>query len=440
MPGALADEEFKLGESSAALDEASEFAKNIQRRADAALAFLQANVSRSVRAAPLARSRPLRRRYSLGEWVYYWRRDPSGTNLEKCHWRGLAMVSQPEYREDDESEQPNVVWLVHGSALLRCTRENLRPEYPVERSQCEQLQPDTAVPEATFDHILKAMGKSRGPVRFNDLTGEPPPTADGEQQQRTHSDDELMPPADDDEAARSAERPKRRLRQKTRPNDDHDDEPVNEEVGREANRHNVDSPETSEPRPEPTETLEEREPATVAASSSAVNPETASAKRPREEVQQQVLDDYNTLRRGEGLNPLSKRHMSSSSLRNLAELDCRDAAEIPATMGDTDDEDLLLLYDDGEEIYPADRKRDSVIEARLTKDERRQFDEAKIKALQPWIDNEAWEAADPSEAHAGEVCPMRFLLKWKRTADGYEANARVILQGFHLHEVTSVKR
>ena len=33
---------------------------------------------------------------------------------------------------------------------------------------------------------------------------------------------------------------------------------------------------------------------------------------------------------------------------------------------------------------------------------------------------------------------MRFLLKWKRKGDGFEANARVILQGFHLHEVTSV--
>ena len=147
-----------------------------------------------------------------------------------------------------------------------------------------------------------------------------------------------------------------------------------------------------------------------------------------------------TNRPGEGFNPLSKRHMSSSSLPNLASTNtARPAVDIPATMGDTDDDELMLLYDDyGDDIYLADRKRDSVIEARLTPEERRQFDDAKIKALQPWIENEAWEAADPSDAHAGEVCPMRFLLKWKRKGDGFEANARVILQGFHLHEVTSV--
>ena len=85
LSGAIVDEEFKLGEASAAQDEASEFAKNIQRRADAAQALMQANVSRSVKAAMLARSRPLRRRFAQGEWAYYWRKGRSGTNLEKCY-------------------------------------------------------------------------------------------------------------------------------------------------------------------------------------------------------------------------------------------------------------------------------------------------------------------------------------------------------------------
>jgi len=61
----------------------SELAKNIQRRSDAAQAFPQANVSRAVRAAVLARSRPLGRCYTLGERVYYRRIDRSDTNLEK---------------------------------------------------------------------------------------------------------------------------------------------------------------------------------------------------------------------------------------------------------------------------------------------------------------------------------------------------------------------
>ncbi|CAK0827016.1 unnamed protein product [Prorocentrum cordatum] len=82
-------------------------------------------------------------------------------------------------------------------------------------------------------------------------------------------------------------------------------------------------------------------------------------------------------------------------------------------------------------------KRDAVVEARLAQDEKVQFDEAKTKALLPWIDNQAWQAVNEATAGAGEVCPMRFLLKWKMKDGVREANARVILQGFHLEEVAS---
>ena len=144
LPGAIADEEFKLGEASAAQDEVSEFAKNTQWRADAAQALMQASVSRSVRAAmPADRDRS-------GETVRAGRmailaQFPSGANLEKRHWRGPAMVSQLEYRDNPESEQPNIVWLAHGSALLWCTHENLRLEYPADHAQREQMQPDTTI-------------------------------------------------------------------------------------------------------------------------------------------------------------------------------------------------------------------------------------------------------------------------------------------------------
>ncbi|CAK0874691.1 unnamed protein product, partial [Prorocentrum cordatum] len=75
--------------------------------------------------------------------------------------------------------------------------------------------------------------------------------------------------------------------------------------------------------------------------------------------------------------------------------------------------------------------------ARLTMDERKQFDEAKTKTLMPWIENQAWQAVNESTADAGEICPRRFLLKWGMKDGVREANARVILQEFHLEEVTS---
>jgi len=70
LPGTLAEEEFRLAEQSQATDARTEFAETLARQASAGAAFLKANVSTAVRAALLARSRPMRRRFAVGEWVY----------------------------------------------------------------------------------------------------------------------------------------------------------------------------------------------------------------------------------------------------------------------------------------------------------------------------------------------------------------------------------
>ena len=104
--------------------------------------------------------------------------------------------------------------------------------------------------------------------------------------------------------------------------------------------------------------------------------------------------------------------------------------------GDGGDEDELEeFYDDGSTVYFVAHKKPDILEARLTPDERRKFNEAKDKALQPWLDNRAWEAAEEDEVGEGEDCPLRFLLKWKLVDGKYKANARVILQGFKHKDV-----
>ena len=124
------------------------------------------------------------------------------------------------------------------------------------------MQPDTTIPEATFDRILKAMGKVRGPVRFNDLTGETPPTADSDHEERTHDDeDEPMPQAsgateEPAQPAHSADRPTRRPRQKTNMNTA--DEPMDaDEDAHTPEPQGGDASAAADPWPEPT--LEERE-------------------------------------------------------------------------------------------------------------------------------------------------------------------------------------
>eukprot|EP00913_Durusdinium_trenchii_P017657 g16596.t1 len=76
-------------------------------------------------------------------------------------------------------------------------------------------------------------------------------------------------------------------------------------------------------------------------------------------------------------------------------------------------------------------------EKKLTPEQRKEFDNAKDAALQVWIENAAWKAVPEEEAKEGEVVPARFLQRWKPTADGHKANARVILQGFRHKDVLS---
>lgn len=135
LPGAPADEDVRLTELKT--DKKSEFVQDLERLTSAGTAFPQANTARAVREALLARTRPLRRRYEVGEWCYYWREGESA--LEKCCWRGPALVTIVEPSAiDSEKNWDSTVWMVHGSSLQQCTHEQLRPETPEERNQREQ--------------------------------------------------------------------------------------------------------------------------------------------------------------------------------------------------------------------------------------------------------------------------------------------------------------
>ena len=74
-------------------------------------------------------------------------------------------------------------------------------------------------------------------------------------------------------------------------------------------------------------------------------------------------------------------------------------------------------------------------EAKLTEKEKKEFREAKDKALRVWLENKAWKAVPENEAQEGDIIPARFLQRWKPTKEGKVANARVIIQGFRRKDV-----
>ena len=101
--------------------------------------------------------------------------------------------------------------------------------------------------------------------------------------------------------------------------------------------------------------------------------------------------------------------------------------------GYMDVDEMVLLFESEECVYMA--KGNDIVEARLTQFEKDLFSIAKDEALKPWADNGAWKATPETDTLEGEVCPLRFLLKWKMKAGVKTASARVIMQGFKHKDV-----
>ncbi|CAK0862702.1 unnamed protein product [Prorocentrum cordatum] len=169
VPGALCVEDFGLAEQAALVDPKSEVHEMMVRRAAAGTAFIEANCSRAVRAALLARSWPTRRECQIGEWVYFWRPEMS-TGLEKCHWHGLALVVAVESKvNEDDVMHTSVAWVTHGRTIYRCTVEQLRPELSSETREREGRREDPDSLLSTIEKLRRALRRTKGTCSFSDL-------------------------------------------------------------------------------------------------------------------------------------------------------------------------------------------------------------------------------------------------------------------------------
>ena len=84
---------------------------------------------------------------------------------------------------------------------------------------------------------------------------------------------------------------------------------------------------------------------------------------------------------------------------------------------------------------PEEEIMQAVVESKLSKEEKKEFLEAKRKALVPWCENDAWRRVKRTGAPEGTIVPMRFLLRYKEK----KPHARVILQGFRHRDVLESK-
>ena len=100
-----------------------EFAEIMNKRTAAAEVFLRADASERLRRALLRKFRSVQESVQVGHQCYFWR-EQGTRHLDKTKWHGPATVCM---REDDDQGRPRVYWVTHGTSLVRCSGEQIRP-------------------------------------------------------------------------------------------------------------------------------------------------------------------------------------------------------------------------------------------------------------------------------------------------------------------------
>ena len=121
VPGSLTSDEDLSSHASVEGDdlEAEKHRRRLDLRCRARQVFWEADNSQTIRRALLRRSNPVRGPYKPGDWVLYWMRKGSPNRLAAGRWHGPARVIS--------QEGSSITWISHGTIILRCAPENLRP-------------------------------------------------------------------------------------------------------------------------------------------------------------------------------------------------------------------------------------------------------------------------------------------------------------------------
>ena len=157
VPGSLtSDEDLSSHAATEGSDlEAERHRQRLELRCQARKVFWEADNNHAIRRALLRRGNPTRGPYRPGDWVLYWLRKTSPNRLAAGRWHGPAKVIC--------QEGSAVVWVSHGTTVLRCAPENLRP---ASLREWQRLAP------ADLEGISKNVG---GSSSFLDLTASDAP-------------------------------------------------------------------------------------------------------------------------------------------------------------------------------------------------------------------------------------------------------------------------
>lgn len=165
-PSAVTADEFSPTIQNNAIND-PEFAEELERRQTAKLAFMKADADSRIRRALLRRHRLLRAPLAIGTICYFWR-EAGVPRLQKSKWRGPATVIM---REDNQDGRPLCYWIVHGTSLIRCAPEHVRPD--VNEPTTTTLQAQNVRAEDAIRGI-----RTRSTTQYVDLRGTEAPPMD----------------------------------------------------------------------------------------------------------------------------------------------------------------------------------------------------------------------------------------------------------------------
>ncbi|CAE7708982.1 GIP [Symbiodinium sp. CCMP2592] len=429
--------------------EAERHRKRLELRCRARQVFWDSDNSQTIRRALLRRSNPVRGPYKPGDWVLYWMRKGSPNRLAAGRWHGPARVIS--------QEGSSITWVSHGTIILRCAPENLRPASLREWQQLSAA--DAELPSKN----------AGGANTYVDLTSLNTISAQLMPSTQLQSSGEVMvpipspavprpTPADDDEIAQPE--------QELTPQVSHN--PEGTDSGREVERESSVPPGPAAPSqiPESVPIVVPGAPASMSDAPSTAPADASNVPIPEDEddglLAENIFLASSPLGASDdddlGLTTFTTLQTSAcASGPPLAEdnlpfveqpLTCSEhqayCLEIPVRAKDlkkwakeTAPEQLTLLASIGK------RARAEVHVKDLSRAEQILFEEAKAKELQCWIQTSAIKSILRKQLNPEQILKSRWILTWKNPEPGEtqrRAKARLVVLGYQDPKLTDVVR
>ena len=356
------------------------------KRLAAQMAFLKADSDARLRRAMQQNFKSTKHHIVVGQMCYYWRIQRSGI-LQKNKWRGPARCVAEE--KDDEGKQL-VLWLCHGTSLIRCSPHQVRP-----------LVKDAGLHKPVDAHAaledLKEL-RARSATQFRDVV-----------QPEEYELEDLM--NDENEEYEPTEPPSD---QEARD----DAIPEDEIPGAVLMYQNRRSEEMNQ-RPN------------SSASPSTEVPECPSIAGDDQEMKREMEDDIqeSALKRA--------RKAADIPVPDDDDLYIDDAFIVEAQSGTSPSGWRLI---DGnfelDEAFLAE-----VSEGHMTLAEKEEMIKAKQKELMQYFENKVWEFTELGKRHTNRVISARWVLVWKPPAEGEYAQKHVwFFEAMRIQTTSVLKR